>query len=136
MEEKLEEYLRYMEEEEKSPATRTQYRREISAFLEFAEGKPLTKELTVRYKEYLAGRYKAVSVNTKIAAVNGFLSFIGKERLRMRRLKVQRIAFMPEERELTREEYGRLLKAAGERDEKLKLLLQTICAPGLRGSEL
>ena len=136
MKRKLEEYMRYMEEEEKSTATRTQYRREISAFLEFAEGKPLTKELTVRYKEYLAGRYKAVSVNTKIAAVNGFLSFIGKEKLRMRRLKVQRIAFMPEERELTREEYGRLLKAAGERDEKLKLLLQTICATGIRVSEL
>ena len=50
MEEKLEEYLRYMEEEEKSTATRIQYRREISAFLKFAEGKPLTKELTVRYK--------------------------------------------------------------------------------------
>ena len=133
---KLKEYLKHMEEEEKSLSTRVQYRREIASFIEFTKGKPLTKEVTVRYKEYLSERYRAGTVNTKIAAVNGFLSFIGKEELKIKRLKVQRISFMCEEKELTREEYERLLKAAGERSEKLRLILQTICATGIRVSEL
>ncbi len=41
-----------------------------------------------------------------------------------------------EERKLTKEEYKRLLHAAKEKNERLYLVMQSICSVGLRVSEL
>ena len=136
MEKELKEYIKRMKEDEKSPSTISQYIRDIRAFAKFTDGNALSKEMTVKYKAYLAERYKAGSVNTKIAAVNGFLSFLGRDELRIKRLRVQKIAFVCEEKELTHAEYRKLLTAANADSEKLALLIQTICATGIRVSEL
>ncbi|MFQ9797862.1 MAG: tyrosine-type recombinase/integrase [Clostridia bacterium] len=51
--------------------------------------------------------------------------------------KVQKAVYCPEEKELTREEYVRLVQAAKEKSsERLALLLESICATGIRVSEL
>ena len=137
MEETVKSYIAYLEQEEKSEATRRQYERDILHFLRFAEGNELTRELVLRYKEELQTKHRASSTNVKLAALNGFFTFLGRDDLRVKRLRVQKRPFLPREKELTKAEYFRLLEAAKHRkNEKLRLLLETICGTGIRVSEL
>ncbi|MDO4322974.1 MAG: tyrosine-type recombinase/integrase [Lachnospiraceae bacterium] len=133
----LESYLNYLKQEERSKATINQYRRDIFRFLSSLDTEVLTKEAAVAYKQKLEQKYRPVSVNTKLSALNSFFIFIRKKELCMKLLKIQRTAYCPAERELSREEYLRLVKAAEKRkNEKLALLLQTICSTGIRVSEV
>lgn len=137
MEESVKQYIVYLEQEEKSEATRRQYKRDILHFLGFAGGQELTRELVLRYKEELQTKHRASSTNVKLAALNGFFTFLGRDDLRVKRLRVQKRPFLPREKELTKAEYYRLLEAAKHRkNEKLRLLLETICGTGIRVSEL
>ena len=137
MEERVKQYIKYLEQEEKSEATRRQYKRDILHFLSFAKGQELTRELALRYKEELQSKHRAGSVNVKLAALNGFFSYLGREDLRVKRLRIQKRPFLPREKELTKAEYLRLLEAARQKkNEKLRLLLETICGTGIRVSEL
>jgi len=137
MVEKVKKYIMYLEQQEKSPATRQQYQRDIQQFLNFAGGQELSKELAIRYKEALQKDYQPVSVNAKIAAVNGFFSFLGRGDLKVKQLKIQRQAFCSKEKELSKAEYLRLVAVAEKKhNEKLSLIMQTICGTGIRVSEL
>ncbi len=140
MEGKVNEYVRYLEREEKSVTTCRQYRQDVLCFLkyvDFIEESELTKEMVLSYKEYLQTIYKATSVNAKIAALNSFFSFLGRNDLKVCQLKIQHTAFCSKEKELSKAEYLRLIKAAKEqKNEKLSLLVQTICGTGIRVSEL
>ena len=72
-----------------------------------------------------------------LAAVNAFFRFAGWEECRVRALRLQRRMFREPERELSREEYLRLLETArGRGQERLALLMETICATGIRVSEV
>lgn len=134
---KVQEYLRSLEREERSAATRAQYRRELLRFMSFAADQPLDKSMVIRYKETLAGQYLPASVNAKLAAVNGFFSYLGRNDLRVKQLKIQRKPYCPRERELTKAEYLRLVQAARrDENEKLALMIQTLCGTGIRVSEL
>ena len=86
------------------------------------------------YKEYLAKRYAPASVNSMLTAMNRFLRFIGREDMCVKLLKIQRQMFCREERELTKEEYQRLVKAA--KDTRLSYIIRTICGIGIRVSKL
>lgn len=133
----VEKYEKYLIREERSPATRKQYRREILRFLEYGAGRTLTKELIIEYKKELMDKYQPVSVNTKLAAINGFLAFAGYGALKVKQLKIQRRPYCSSDRELTKAEYTRLLYCAkNQGQEKLWLILQTICGMGIRISEL
>ena len=69
--------------------------------------------------------------------MNQFFAFLGWEDCKVKALKIQRKLFRDDRRELTREEYERLLDAAhGLGRERLALLLETICATGIRVSEV
>ena len=87
------------------------------------------------YKAQLGSTYAVSGANSMLAAINAFFRFCGWHELCVKPFKVQRQAFCPEEKELTRAEYQRLLEAA-ERDERLSLVIQTICGTGIRVSEL
>ena len=133
----VEKYEKYLIQEERSPDTRKQYRREILRFLEYGAGRTLTKELIIEYKKELMDKYQPVSVNTKLAAINGFLAFAGYGALKVKQLKIQRGPYCSSDRELTKAEYTRLLYCAkNQGQEKLWLILQTICGMGIRISEL
>ena len=72
-----------------------------------------------------------------LIAVNGYLSWTGRDDLRVRVCRTQRRIFREEERELTREEYQRLLMTARrENRERLFCILQTIAGTGMRIGEL
>ncbi len=124
----------WLEKNEKEKSTIRQYSSEAARFLKFCGGR-VTKEAAVEYKEQLKSRYKDASVNAKLAAVNTYLSFLGKSEYRVKAVKVQKNVYSADERFLTREEYSRLIEAA-ESNERLWLLMQTICATGIRVSEL
>lgn len=124
-------------EDEKSTATVQKYLRDIGVFFAFAGQQPVTKDTAIRYKQYLKERYKPASVNSMLAAVNRFFKEMNWFDCVVKALKVQRQAFRAKERELTKEEYYRLLKAAKtQNNPRLYLLMQTLCSTGIRVSEL
>lgn len=124
--------------EEKGAATIGKYLRDINNFLVYAgEGTVLTKETVISYKQELGKKYAAASANSMLAALNSFLRFLGRGECVVKAFRVQKAVFRASERELTKEEYIRLLEAARLRgNRRLNLLMQTICATGIRISEL
>lgn len=110
----IEKYAARLREEERCEATIRKYVHDLGALAEFLAGRAVSKGLLLEWKEALVGRFAPASVNSKIAAVNGFLSFCGLGELRLRPLKIQRALFLSEEKELTRAEYVRLVRARRE----------------------
>lgn len=132
----IENYARHLVNEEKSGLTIQKYLRDIQTFLKFAEKQPITKELTIAYKQDLIARNYAVSsVNSMLAALNGFLDFLGWHDCKIKVVRTQRKIYCAEDKELTKTEYLRLL-AASKNQPQLNLIIQTICATGIRISEL
>ena len=124
--------------EEKSPATVEKYLRDIRAFARWLDRREITKETAAEWKSELAARgYTPVTVNAMLSALNGLFRFLGREDCRVKFLKVQRQLFREGSRELTKGEYERLVAAAGALGkERLALLMETICATGIRVSEV
>lgn len=124
-------------EQEKAKKTIERYQHQLRAFARWVEGRTVTKEMTVRYKQWLMERYSPASVNVTLAALNGFFKFMGWQECRVRPVRVQRRHYAEPSRELSREEYYRLLKIARQKgDMRLFHLLETICSTGIRVSEL
>ena len=130
-------YADHLREQERSAATIQKYAHDLTALLEYLQGEALTKALMIGWKEALSADHAPVTVNSMLVAVNGFLRFMGWHALTVRLLKIQRPLFREEQRELSKDEYARLVDAAQRAgDERLALILQTICATGIRVSEL
>lgn len=131
-----ESYAKYLAREERSKLTIEKYLRDLRTFLRYTSNRPITKEQTIAYKQYLISQnYAAASINSMLAAVNGLLSFLGWDDCKIKVVRIQRKVYCTEEKELSKVEYIRLLKAS-ENDTQLNLILQTICATGIRISEL
>ena len=137
-ERELTRFAKYLRQEEREPSTIEAYLRAAKKFTAWLDGRTVTKALTAEWKAQLLEQgYRPVSVNAMLAAVNKLLVCMGREDCKVRYLKLQRQMFRKSERELTRAEYQRLLDAAQARgDIRLLLLLETLCATGIRVSEL
>lgn len=139
----ISEFALYLEEEEKSPATIEKYGRDVRQFsLWLREQNPpflqVTKAAVSRWKEVLIKEGRSPStVNGKLSALDKFFAFTGWEDCRVRHLKIQKKMFMDDSRSLTKEEYERLVRTA-ERNgkERLALVMETVCATGIRVSEI
>ena len=127
-----------MQSEEREPGTIEKYLREVSAFLVWAGEREVTKDLTTAWKEHLKSQhFQPETVNAKLSALNKFLRFLGREDCRVRYLKIQRKLFRRSDRELTKEDYTRLWSTANAQGKhRLALLMETICATGIRVSEV
>ena len=125
-------------EEERSAGTIEKYVRDVRKFSAWLGGAEVTRERTASWRDGLLERgYAPVTVNSMVAAVNQFFALLGWEDCKVKALKIQRKLFRDDRRELTREEYQRLLDAAhGLGRERLALLLETICSTGIRVSEV
>lgn len=133
----IENFADVLREQEKSAATILKYVHDLNRLCEYLAGAILTKTSLIDWKKHLIEQYAPASVNTMLAAINSLLDFCGWMELRVKPLKIQKSMFCDEGKELTRTEYIRLVHAAGqEGNERLALVLQTICATGIRVSEL
>ena len=131
-------FQQHLEREERSAATVEKYLREARRFSAWLDGGAVSKASAARWKEHLlqAG-YCPGTINGKLTALDRLLAFLGWEDCRVKHLKLQRRLFRDTERELTREEYGRLLSAAERCGRaRLTLLMEAICATGIRVSEV
>ena len=135
--ERLDSFVRCLAEEERSGATAEKYLREVRQFALWLEDREVSKGAVADWKEKLLGEgYSPSTINGKLTALDRFFSFAGWEDCSVKHLRVQRRMFREDNRELTREEYERLIEtanAAGK--ERLALLMETICATGIRVSE-
>ena len=131
-------YGRYLKQEEKSTATQEKYLRDITVFVRWLGSSPVTKENVTGWKEHLHSQgYAPTTINSMLAALNGLFRFLGWDECRVKFLKVQRRLFRDAGRELTRPEYEHLLETAKERgQDRLVLLMEAICATGIRVSEV
>ena len=129
-------FRKYLIDEEKSKATTDKYIRDITAFESWLKDGELSKTKVLGYKEYIISKYAPASVNSILSSLNSFFDFTCEYGLKVKNLKIQKQIFAKNEKELTKAEYDRLLAAAkAEGNQKLNLLMQTICATGIRVSE-
>ena len=123
--------------EERSEITVEKYIRDVKAFAAYTLNGTITKETVIAYKKHLQENYAVRSVNSMLASINSLLAFLCWHDLRVKSLKLQQQVFCPEEKELTKAEYARLCRTAERKhNERLNLILQTICGTGIRVSEL
>ena len=121
--ERIAAYGRYLKQEERASATLEKYLRDVRAFALWLDGEAVTKEAVTGWKERLLAERRAPStVNAALSALNGLFRFLGWEGCRARFVKVQRRLFRDTARELGKE--------------RLALVMETICATGVRVSEL
>ena len=133
----MERFESRLKEEEKSRATIEKYLRDAKAFAAFLGDAPVTKDAVIRYKSHLSENYAVASANSMLAAVNSFLRFLECADCVVRTFTVQKAVFRSRELELSRNEYVRLVETAKRRgNRRLCLVMQTICATGIRISEL
>ncbi len=134
-EETIERFKQYLLEEEKSQLTIDKYLRDVEKFAAFAKTENLTKTLVLQYKRYLVETgYAPRSVNSMLASINSLLYFLGLQSCRVKQLRIQRQTYACREKELTKQEYLQLLKAA--EGTEMYFVMQTICGTGIRVSEL
>lgn len=136
--EAIDRYKKYLREEEKSENTIEKYLRDVRAFAVYLSGVEVTKGTVIAYKgKLLSENYTVRSVNSMLASLNSLFVFLGWEDCKVKSIKFQRQIYCPEEKELTKAEYMRLVKTAKQKgNERLNLILQTICGTGIRVSEL
>ncbi len=137
--EMLERYRDYLYEQEKSRATIQKYLCDLNKLVDFASNREMNKSLVIQYKETLlgVGVYKISSINSFLVAANRFFEYMGWHELRVKTLKMQKEVFMPENKELSKQEYKQLVKIAMNNGKvRIGMIIQAICATGMRVSEL
>ena len=137
-ERELARFAGYLRREEREASTIEAYLRAARKFAAWLDGRAVTKELAAAWKAALTEQgYRPVSINAMLSAINKLFVCMGREDCKVRYLRLQRQMFRKAERELTRAEYQRLLDTAQIRgDIRLLLLLETLCATGIRVSEV
>ncbi|MEE0434555.1 MAG: tyrosine-type recombinase/integrase [Peptococcaceae bacterium] len=131
-------YAEHLKNEERSAGTIESYLRHLRAFARWLDGRTPNKDTASAWKTHLlASGYQATTINSKLAALNSFFAFSGCADCRVKPLRLQRRLFRDEQRQLTRQDYERLVATAQRRgQEQLALVMETICATGIRVSEL
>lgn len=134
---KIKGYTDYLISEEKSTSTIHKYIHDITEFVKWLAGKEISKELTIEYKQILMEQYTVKTVNSVISSLNSFFIWLDCPECKVKNVRVQKTTFTAPNRDLTMDEYERLLKTAYNLGkERLYLVMQTICATGIRVSEL
>ena len=135
--EQLYKFKTHLQYEERSLATIEKYLHDVQVFYNYVGENTFAKSEVLKYKAHLLTKYTATSANSMLAAINVFFRFCGWYDLCVKQYKIQKSAFCPEEKELTKAEYMRLVHAAKRNsNERLNLIIQTICGTGIRVSEL
>lgn len=134
---KIKEFENHLISEEKSKATVMKYTHDVTVFAQWLNGQQISKTVVQEYKQLLESEYAPKSVNSVLSSLNSFFEWINHPEYKVKSLKIQKNTFIEPNRELTKVEYDILLKTAYEQGKtRLYLVMQTICATGIRVSEL
>ena len=136
--ETLRRFRKSLSSDEKSDATAEKYLHAAAGFANFLSGRAVTRDLALEYKNtVLERKYAPKSVNVNVAALNSLFVFLKLSGCKLKAMKIQKRVFSDEKTELTEPEYRRLVDAAHRlRNGRLALIITTICATGIRVSEL
>lgn len=135
--EMMDDFRQHLFDEERAEATITKYLHDVEAFRKWLRQKEITKQAVLEYKRELIETHSPASVNSMLSSLNMFFKYSEKTELQVKLLKIQRNIFADKEKELSKAEYEKLLRAAkNKNNERLYLLMQTICSTGIRVSEL
>ena len=131
-------FRRHLKQEEREQSTIEKYVRDVRLFEAWLSGRRVTAEIVTDWKNYLRTKgYKPETINAKLSALNKFFAFMRWLECRIKYLKIQKRLFRGTEKELTKGDYVRLLETADTlRKNRLALLIETICATGIRVSEV
>lgn len=131
-------YTAYLKRIERSNNTIEKYHRDVLSFARWLNNRSVDCENVVEWKQYLLQKgYAPATINSMLIAVNRFFVFMGWDECRVKVLKLQKKLFREESRDLTKDEYARLVGTAIKvGKERLALLMETICATGIRVSEV
>ena len=131
-------FINHLHLAEKSANTIEKYARDVKAFAAYLNGNVVSKELVIEYKQKLiADGYAVSSINSMLAAVNSLFDYLEWVDCKVKAIKIQRQIYCPENKELSKAEYLRLVEAAEHNhNRRLNMILQTICGTGIRISEL
>ncbi|MBR2674420.1 MAG: tyrosine-type recombinase/integrase [Mogibacterium sp.] len=146
-------FEKYLITEEKAPATCEKYLHEVRGLFDYiraeggggesddggdSENRVITAKSIVAYKNHLIDKgFSPSTVNGELSAIRAYLKYIGREEIRIHNMRQQRRSYISERRMLERSDYEKLLKKAVEiGEEELELILESLCATGMRVSEL
>lgn len=131
-------YTAYLKRIERSNNTIEKYHRDVLSFVHWLNNRSVECENVVEWKHHLLRKgYTPATINSMLIAVNRFFVFMGWDECRVKVLKLQKKLFREESRDLTKDEYARLVETAIKvGKERLALLMETICATGIRVSEV
>ena len=134
----IEAFSQNLYEEERSPGTIENYLRHVRTFAAWLGRGEVTKEVAAGWKAYLVtAGYAPATINAMLGSLNRFFAFMDWQDCQVKTLRLQRRLFRDDSRELTRAEYDRLLTTAhAQGRERLALLMEAICATGIRVSEV
>jgi len=133
----IQKFKTHLINEEKSSATLEKYIRDVVAFMQWLNDRVVEKIVVMEYKQNLIENYAPASANSMLSSINSFFVYNEWYDLKVKSIKIQKQIFANKNKELTKAEYERLLKAAkNKNNQRLYYLMQTICSSGLRVSEL
>ena len=134
----IQDFSRFLHNEERARTTIEKYLRDVREFAGWLDGGTVSKEAVLTWREQLLERGRSpATINAKLAALNSLFRFLGWSNCCVKFLKIQRRVFREQSKELTREDFKRLLDTARDLGrERLALLMETVCATGIRVSEV
>ena len=134
----ISDYIKNLNEAERSKGTIEKYQRDIRDFFLWLNDLYINKSIISNWKHHLLNEgYAPITINSKLAAINGLCRFLGWNDCHVRYLKIQRRIFRDASRSINRSDYKKLITTARhQRQERIALLMETICSTGIRVSEL
>lgn len=129
--ETIEAFCEHLSAKSRQPDTQKRYRTYLLELLDYlGEEKRISKDILLDWKEQLTEDYSSIStINVRISTINRFLNFVGRRDLQIERVKHKKSV---ESRDLSRNEYLRLLQAAKLRNkERLYLMIKVFATMGL-----
>lgn len=137
-EQKVRDFISYMERGEYASGSIEKYQRDILRFKAWLKDGRISEGSAAAWKKYLLDSgYAPVTINSMLVALNSLFKFLGWHDCRVKTLRIQRCLFRAREKELTKDEYARLVETAERQGkERLALLMETVCSTGIRVSEV
>ena len=137
-EEQVEAFRASLRATDHAPGTVANYCRHLACFAQWLGGREAAPGAAAAWRSRLLERgYTPGTINTMLVSLNRFFGFLGWNDCQVKTLRIQRRLFREDCKELTREEYQRLIAAAQSTGrERLMLLMETICSTGIRVSEV